>query len=264
MVVRRHLILLAAAVVTIAPFAWMVVTSLKQFPNVYRLWPLEFEWGNYGEAMAAAPFARYYLNTAVMTLGIVAGHLILDTLAAYAFARLRFPLRNTIFALLVATMLVPTFLTMLPAFDLVVRFGWYDTWAALIVPRLADVFGIVVLRTYMQTLPRELDEAALVDGAGRLRILWRIVVPLCRPALATVAVFSFLFGWNDFLWPLLVTADDATRTVQLGLSVFTSKYGPYPHLLMAGTVTAAVPAVVIFLFLQKALVRGLAGTGSKE
>ncbi|MEU6415329.1 carbohydrate ABC transporter permease [Microbispora sp. NPDC046933] len=265
--VPRHAVLLAASVVVVAPFCWMVTTSLKQFPHVNQppfLWPGEFEWGNYAEAMSAAPFARYYLNTAVMTLGIVAGHLVLDTLAAYALARLRFPGRNAIFLALVATMLVPTFLTMLPAFDLVVRLGWYDSWTGLIVPRLADAFGIVVLRAYMQTIPVELEQAARVDGAGRLRVLLRVIVPLCRPALATVAVFSFLFGWNDFLWPLLVTSDDDARTIQLGLAVFTGKYSPYPQLLMAGTVVAAIPAVGVFLVLQKALVRGLAATGVKE
>lgn len=265
--VLRHGALIVAAVVTVLPFCWMVTTSLKNLPDVYRppyLWPATFVWRNYPHALSAAPFARYYLNSVVMTVGIVAGHLVLDTLAAYAFARLRFPLRNAIFLTLVATMLVPTFLTVLPAFELTVRFGWFNSYAGLIVPRLADVFGIVVLRGFMQSIPRELDEAALVDGAGRLRILWRVIVPLCRPALSTVAVFSFLFGWNDFLWPLLVSADDSYRTIQLGLAVFLDKYGPYPQYLMAGTVIAAVPAVVVFLVLQRALVRGLAASGLKE
>lgn len=263
----RHAVLLIAAVVSILPFCWMITTSLKNLPDVNRppyLWPQTFSWHNYPHALSAAPFARYYLNTVIMTGGIVAGHLVLDTLAAYAFARLRFPLRNTIFLTLVATMLVPTFLTVLPAFELTVQFGWYNSYTGLIVPRLADVFGIVVLRGFMQSIPRDLDEAALIDGAGRLRVLVLIIVPLCRPALATVAVFSFLFGWNDFLWPLLVTGDDSRRTIQLGLSVFVDKYGPYPQYLMAGTVIAAVPALIIFAVLQRALVRGLATTGLKE
>jgi len=263
----RYAALTVACLATVLPFCWMVTTSLKNLPDVYRppyLWPATFVWSNYTHALSAAPFGRYYLNTVVMTAGIVAGHLVLDTLAAYALARLHFPLRNAIFLTLVATMLVPTFLTVLPAFTLTVQFGWFNSYAGLIIPRLADVFGIVVLRGFMQSIPRELDEAALVDGAGRLRILWQIIVPLCRPALATVAVFSFLYGWNDFLWPLLVSADDSYRTIQLGLSVFLDKYGPYPQYLMAGTVVAAVPAVAVFLILQRALVRGLAATGLKE
>jgi multiple sugar transport system permease protein len=263
----RHLLLVLLSLLVVAPFAWMITTSLKSLDKVNvapYLVPDQFEWGNYAKAVTAAPFAHYYLNSVVMTAGIVIGHIVCDTLAAYALSRLRFPGRDAIFIGLVATMLVPAFLTVLPAFDLVIRFGWYNSYAALILPRLADVFGIVVLRGFMLSLPMELDEAARIDGANRLQILLRILLPLCGPALASVAVFSFLFAWNDFLWPLLVTNDDQYRTVQVGLSVFTSKYGPFPNYLMAGTVIAATPAMVVFLYLQRGLVRGLAMTGGKE
>ncbi len=266
-VTGRHLLLVALSLLVVAPFAWMITTSLKSLDKVNvapYLIPHQFQWGNYAKAVTAAPFGHYYLNSVVMTLGIVAGHLVCDTLAAYALSRLRFPGRDAIFLGLVATMLVPAFLTVLPAFDLVIRFGWYNSYAALILPRLADVFGIVVLRGFMLSLPMELDEAARLDGANRVQILVRILLPLCKPALASVAVFSFLFAWNDFLWPLLVTSDDQYRTIQLGLSAFTSKYGPYPNYLMAGTVIAATPAIVIFLYLQRGIVRGLASTGVKE
>ena len=265
-VAGRHLLLAALSILVLAPFAWMVTTSLKDFSDVFHppyLWPQSFLWSNYARAWDAAPFAGYYLHSVVMTGGILAGHLVIDTLAAFAFARLRFPLRNTIFLVLVATMLVPQFVTILPAYDLIIRLGWFDSYAALIVPRLADVFGIVVLRAFMASIPVELDEAARLDGAGAWRVLCRIVLPLCRPALATVALFSFLYSWNDFLWPLLVTSDDSRRTIQLGLSAFTGKYGTYPQLLMAGTVTAAIPAVIIFLFVQRAFIRGVANTGLK-
>ncbi|MDR6862831.1 carbohydrate ABC transporter permease [Phycicoccus sp. 3266] len=265
--IGRHLLLAVLSLLTLAPFAWMLTTSLKSIDQVNKapyLLPRQFEVGNYSKALTAAPFAHYYLNSVVMTAGIVVGHLVCDTLAAYALARLRFPGRDAIFLGLVATMLVPAFLTVLPAFDLVIRFGWYNSYAALILPRLADVFGIVVLRGFMKSLPQELDEAARIDGANRMQILTRILLPLCKPALASVAVFSFLFAWNDFLWPLLVTNDDQYRTVQIGLSVFTNKYGPWPNYLMAGTVIAAAPAIALFLYLQRGIVRGLASTGVKE
>ncbi len=265
-ITARHVLLAALSVLVVAPFAWMVTTSLKDYADVFHapyLWPQSFMWANYLKAWEAAPFGRYYVNSAVMTGGILAGHLVIDTLAGYAFARLRFPFRNTIFLLLVATMLVPQFVTILPAYDLVIKLGWFDSYAALIVPRLADVFGIVVLRAFMASIPGELDDAARLDGAGAWRILTAVVLPLCRPALATVAMFSFLYSWNDFLWPLLVTSDDARRTIQLGLSAFSGKYGTYPQLLMAGTVTAALPAVVSFLFVQRAFIRGVANTGLK-
>lgn len=265
--VGRHILLIGLSLLVIAPFAWMITTSLKSIDQVNKapyLLPHQFEFGNYAHALTAAPFARYYLNSVVMTVGIVVGHIVLDTLAAYALARLRFPGRDAIFLGLVATMLIPSFLTVLPAFDLVIKFGWFNSYAALIVPRLADVFGIVVLRGFLKSLPMELDEAARIDGANRMQILTRVLLPLCKPALASVAVFSFLFAWNDFLWPLLVTSDDQYRTIQLGLSAFTNKYGPYPNYLMAGTVIAATPAIAIFLHLQRSLVRGLASTGVKE
>lgn len=265
--VGRHTLLAGLSLLVVAPFAWMVTTSLKSLDRVNvgpYLVPRQLEWDNYAHALTAAPFARYYLNSIVMTVGIVLGHLVCDTLAAYALARLRFRGREAVFLGLVATMLVPSFLTVLPAFDLVIRFGWYNTYAALVVPRLADVFGIVVLRGYLRSLPLELDEAARLDGANRIQVLVKVLLPLCKPALASVAVFSFLFSWNDFLWPLLVTNDDQHRTIQLGLSVFTSKYSPYPNYLMAGTVVAATPAIVLFLYLQRSLVRGLASTGVKE
>lgn len=265
--VARHAALAASSILVVAPFAWMITTSLKSIDQVNNppyFFPRQWEWHNYSQAVTAAPFARYYLNTVVMTAGIVLGHVVLDTMAAYALARLRFPFRNAIFLGLIATMLVPSFLTVLPAFDLIIKLGWYNSYAALIVPRLADVFGIVVMRSYLLTLPRELDEAAALDGAGRVQTLVRVLLPLCTPALASVTVFSFLFAWNDFLWPLLVTSDDQYRVIQLGLAVFTNKYGPYPHYLMAGTVIAATPAILIFLYLQRNLVQGLAATGVKE
>lgn len=266
-VIIRHVVLLFCSLLVVAPFAWMITTSLKSIDQVNNppyFFPRQWEWGNYAQAMVSAPFARYYLNTLIMTAGIVIGHIVLDTLAAFALARLRFPGRNAVFMGLIATMLVPAFLTVLPAFDLIIRLGWYNSFAALIIPRIADVFGIVVMRSYLLSLPRELDEAAAIDGANRMQILARILLPLCTPAIASVTVFSFLFAWNDFLWPLLVTNDDQYRVIQLGLSAFTSKYGPYPHYLMAGTVIAAVPAILIFLYLQRNLVQGLASTGVKE
>lgn len=262
-----HIALIAMGFVTLIPFAWMITTSLKSFGNVYSppfLFPGEFEWHNYIDSFKEAPFARYYFNSVVMTVGIVCGHMIFNSMAAYAFARLHFPFKNTIFLALVGTMLVPVFLQILPAYELIVDLGWYDTYAALIVPRLADVFGIVVLRAYFQTIPREYEEAAFIDGAGRIRIFFSILLPLAKPALATVAVFSFLFSWNDFLWPLIVTADEQLRTIQLGLATFQDKYSPYPQLLMAGTVVAAIPAVLIFMRLQKALIRGMTDSGVKE
>ena len=160
--------------------------------------------------------------------------------------------------------MVPIFVTVIPAYAIVSSLGWIDTFAALIVPRLADVFGIILLRQYFSTIPMELDEAARMDGCSSWQIYWRIIIPLAKPALATLAIFSFLFAWNDFLWPLLVTNAEEMRTIQIGLNGFVGRYGTSWNYLMAGTITATLPSVVVFLFFQKALERGIAATGLKD
>ncbi|MBN9606885.1 MAG: carbohydrate ABC transporter permease [Actinomycetales bacterium] len=263
----RHAVLIAGAAVVVVPFLWMFTTSLQTRAETYTndsILPTSWHWENYVTAWQAAPFGQYYLNSLVMATGIVAGHLVLDALAAYAFARLDFPLKRALFTVLLAALMVPTFVTIIPAYSLVASFGWIDSYAGLIVPRLADVFGIILLRQYFSTIPVELEEAARIDGCSRLGIFWRIVVPLARPAFATLAIFSFLFAWNDFLWPLLVTNSDDLRTIQIGLSAFVGRYGTSWNYLMAGTLTATVPSIVVFMIFQRALVRGIAMTGVKD
>lgn len=260
----RHTLLALGSATVIVPFVWMFLTSVKKRSEVFtRFWPTEWHWENYVHAWQAAPFERYYLNSIVMTVGIVAGHVVLDSLAAYAFARLRFPAKNPIFLVLLATMMVPQFVTIIPAFSLVVQLHWTDTYWALIVPRLADVFGIVLLRQYFATIPREIEEAARLDGCGRVRTFVQVVVPLSSASLATLAIFAMLFAWNDFLWPLLVTNGDEMRTIQIGLAAFQGRYATSWNYLMAGTLTSAIPTIVMFLIFQRALIRGVAGTGVK-
>lgn len=263
----RHIVLIAGSLLVVLPFLWMFTTSLQSRAETYTntsLLPTSWHWENYAKAWDAAPFGQYYLNSIVMAAGIVAGHLVLDGLAAYAFARLRFPLRNVIFVVLLAALLVPTFVTVIPAYSLVASFRWIDSYAALIVPRLADVFGIVLLRQYFSSIPLELEDAARIDGCSRAGTFFRIIVPLSKPAFATLAIFSFLFAWNDFLWPLLVTNTDQFRTIQIGLSAFQGRYGTSWNYLMAGTLTATVPSIIVFMFFQRALVRGVAASGLKD
>lgn len=266
-VLVRHAVLLAGAAVVVVPFLWMFTTSLQTRAETYTntsILPTSWHWENYLRAWQSAPFLQYYTNSLIMAAGIVAGHLVFDSLAAYAFARLEFPFKRTIFTLLLAGLMVPTFVTVIPAYAIVADLGWIDSFAGLIVPRLADVFGIILLRQYFATIPTELEEAARIDGCSRAGTFWRIIVPLSGPAFATLAIFSFLFAWNDFLWPLLVTNNDDMRTIQIGLSSFVGRYGTSWNYLMAGTLTATVPSIIVFLFFQRALVRGIATTGLKE
>lgn len=263
----RHLILIVGAAFVVVPFLWMFTTSLQSRAETYTntsILPSSWHWENYVHAWEAVPFGQYYLNSIIMAVGIVTGHLVLDALAAYAFARLEFPLKNVIFVILLAALMVPTFVTIIPAYAIVADLGWIDSYAGLIVPRLADVFGIILLRQYFASIPLELEDAARIDGCGRIGTFFRIIVPLSTPAFATLAIFSFLFAWNDFLWPLLVTNTDEVRTIQIGLASFVGRYGTSWNYLMAGTLTATIPSIVVFLIFQRALVRGIAATGMKD
>jgi len=263
----RHAILLIGSLAVVLPFLWMFTTSLQSRAETYTntsILPTSWHWENYAHAWEAAPFGQYYISSVIMAVGIVSGHLVLDALSAYAFARLNFPGRNAIFMVLLAALMVPTFVTIIPAYTIVADLGWIDSYAGLIVPRLADVFGIILLRQYFMSIPQEIEDAARIDGCSRIGTFFRIIVPLSMPAFATLAIFSFLFAWNDFLWPLLVTNTDEVRTIQIGLSSFVGRYGTSWNYLMAGTLTATVPSIIVFLFFQRALVRGIATTGLKD
>ncbi|MGE5583986.1 MAG: carbohydrate ABC transporter permease [Bacillota bacterium] len=262
----RQLVLLCGAVLVVAPFLWSITTSLKPIRETFAppyLYPVHLEWRNYVDAWQAAPFARYYLNTAIMTAGIVGGQIAFAALSAYAFARLRFPGRDALFLVFLGTMMVPFYVLLIPSYLIVERLGWVDTYWALVVPRAVSAFGIFLMRQAFLAVPRELDEAALIDGCSRLGILWRVVLPLSRPAVATLGVFAFLFSWNDFLWPMIVSRSPEMYTIQVGLQVFMGKYGTQWVKLMAGVVTSTIPALFLFLLAQSYLVKGMATSGLK-
>ncbi len=265
MLVYSVLLLLAASM--LVPFLWMLSTSLMTDLEVFqyppRLLPKEPRWANYAEALTYQPFDRFFLNTAVVTAFSVAGQLLFCSMAAYAFARLRFRWRDRIFALYLATMMVPAIVTLIPTFLLIATFGWMNTYYALITPYLSSVWGIFLLRQYLLTLPRDLEDAARIDGAGEFTIYWRVVLPLAKPALATLAVFAFMNSWKDFLWPLIVTNQTEMRTVEVGIAAFSSMYKiDWTHQ-MAAAVVVMLPIVLVFFLAQRYFVRGISLTGFK-
>jgi multiple sugar transport system permease protein len=207
------------------------------------------------------PFARFFLNSLVTAGGVTALQLVTSSLAAYAFARLRLPGRDLLFLLYLATLIVPFEILIIPDFLIVRQLGWIDTFAALIIPRSFSAFGVFLLRQFFLTLPRELDDAALMDGASRLRIFRHVVVPLSLPALTTLAIFTFLGEWTLLLWPLVVTNSNDMMTLSVGLATFQGQYGTQWNLMMAGSAIAIVPVLVIFLFGQKYFVRSVVTTG---
>ena len=261
-----HLVLLTGAFVSAMPFLWMVTTALKPEGALYSpplLLPTHFEWSNFVKAWQAAPFLRFFFNSAVMTLGITLGQTLFSAMAGYAFARLKFPGRDALFFLVLGTMMIPFPVTLIPSFLIIANLGWLDTYQALIVPRVVSAFAIFLFRQFFLSIPPELEEAALIDGANRVTIFLRIVLPLSGPVIAASAVFSFLFAWNDFLWPLIVTNSTEMRPIQVGLAFFQGQYGTFWTLLMAATLIATLPAILAFLLAQRRFIEGITSSGLK-
>ena len=263
-----HAVLLLGAFVSIFPFYWMIVTSFKSNSEAIAqpptFIPREWIFENYTLAWLAAPFGRYYVNTLVVTAGWVVGVVVVSALAAYAFARMEFAGKDILFAALLATMMIPSDVTLIPNFIIVTKWlGWYNTFQAQIVPSIGSVFAIFLLRQFFMTVPKELEEASHIDGCSRLRFLWAILLPLSVPALITVALMNFLAAWNAFLWPLLVTSSPEMRPIQLGLIVFQTEAGGRYAELMAASTMVILPTVAVFLVAQKYFVEGIARTGLK-
>jgi multiple sugar transport system permease protein len=250
----------------VTPLLWMVMTSIqtpdeaRRFPPVL---PSGIHWQNYTDAINAAPFGRFFLNSALVTGATVLGNLVLCSLAGYAFARFRFFGRDVLFVLLLATLMIPFQVVMIPIFMIMRELGLVDSLGALILPNLVTPFGIFLMRQFFRTLPIELEEAARIDGCSRLGTLIRIVLPLSGPALATLAVISFLWNWNDFLWPLVVIQSEHNMTLQLGLSTFQGAHSTAWTLLMAGNVLAVLPMLLAFVLAQRQFVNSIASAGIK-
>ncbi|NOZ73005.1 MAG: carbohydrate ABC transporter permease [Chloroflexi bacterium] len=263
--VLLHLLLLSGSVVMLLPFLWMLSTSLKTPQEIFTFpptWiPHPIAWENYRETVTIMPFGRFYLNSFIVAVAVTGLQLLTSSLAAFAFARLRFPGRDALFLLYLATLMVPFQVTMIPNFILIRLLGWYDSYQALILPPAFSAFSTFLLRQYFLGIPLDLDEAARMDGASSFRIWWQIILPLSGPALAALAIFTFLASWNDFLWPLIITSSPQMRTLPVGLSAFQGQYNVQWHLLMAGAVIALLPVLVIYSFAQKWFVRGITLSG---
>lgn len=217
---------------------------------------------NYFETFRQIPFGRFYLNSLIVATGTVLLQILTASLAAFAFARLRFWGRETIFLLYLATLMIPFQVTMIPNYIVIARFlQWRDTYQALILPSAFSAFSTFLLRQYFKGIPLDLDEAARMDGAGSFRLWWQVIMPLSGPVLATLAIFNFQASWNDFLWPLIITSKETMRTIPIGLASFQGQYQTEWHLLMAGAVIALLPVLVIYVLGQNWFVRGITLTG---
>jgi len=262
-----YVLLIVMSAATAFPFVWMVGTALKSPQEILAypptLWPHEPRWENFVAVFDRVPFLRFYLNSIVVTCLITLWQVVTSALAGYAFARLNFPFKRALFTAYIATLIIPGEVTMLPLFLLVSRLGWIDTYQGLTVPFLASAFAVFFLRQFFLTIPHELEEAARLDGAGRWRVLLQIVLPLARPALATITLFIFLSEWDNYLWPLIVTNSETMRTLPIGLRYFVEESGSQLNLMMAGAVMAVMPILLLFFMAQRQFIEGIAMTGSK-
>ncbi len=263
-----HIILILFVLGALFPFYWMISTSVKtlseslQSPPTFI--PQNAEIQNYSRAFHTAPFGRYFVNTLFIALTTVFFNLLTSVLAAYAFSSTEFPGKRVIFAFLLTTLMIPFEVTLIPNFILIKNLHLYNTYWAQIVPWAAGTFGIFLVRQFFLSIPKEIFEAAVIDGASQWGILWKVAVPLARPALVTLALFSFIGSWNSFVWPLIVTTSDSVRPIQVGLRQLTNDAGnnDFP-LLMAGTALTIVPIAILYFFVQRQLIEGVASSGVK-
>lgn len=263
-----YILLVLGGIVCVFPFLWMLSTSLKTAPQVF-VYPIKWipepiVWRNYIDAWQAANFSRFYFNSAYISALSIIGAVISCSLAAYGFARLSFPGRDILFVLVLATMMLPNHVTIIPLFIIYRTLGWLDTHLPLYVPYFfAPPFFVFLMRQYFLSLPPDLEDAARIDGCNRLQILTYIFLPLAKPAITAVAIFVFIDTWNEFFMPLIVITSRTLYTVQLGLMTFRGEFSTEWNLLMAASVTALLPCLIVFFLFQRYFIRGLALSGLK-
>lgn len=263
--------LTVVSLIMLIPFLWMLSTSFKRPQDIFtyppQLIPQVFQFQNYVDVFTLIPFHRFYFNSVYISFVVVAGTVFFASLAGYAFAKIPFTGRNAVFLVLLSAMMIPHEVTAIPMFLFMRDLGWIDTHLPLILLPIfgaSGVFGIFVMRQFFITVPTELEEAAMIDGCSRFRIYWTIMLPIARPGMATLTIFTFVSIWNEFFDPLIFINTRELMTLPLGLSLFTDEVGTSWHYLMSATVMATVPLLIVFFMAQKRFIEGVAMTGLKE
>lgn len=264
----RIVLLLVVAALFLAPALWMISSSLKPDYEIFAtpptLWPTSPRWQNYAEALTSLPFGRFAINTLIIAFSTIVGHLLSCSIVAYGFARLNGPGKGFFFVLMLSTLMLPYPVTMVPLFIIFSKLGLINSFIPLILPAFfGNAFYIFLLRQSFKQIPVDLEDAARLDGAGTLHVLLNVILPLSRPALATVAIFTFQAAWNDFLGPLIFLHDQSLYTLQLGLSLFRGAYNVQWAYLMAASLVVTLPVIAIFFIAQKSFIEGVGFTGTK-
>ena len=262
-----YVIVIGYAVVTIGPFLWSVFTSFKMTPDINTLWvPLErLTLENFENIVLSDeyPFARWFWNSLLVAVIVTAGNVVFNSMAGYALARIPFPGRKALFLTILAVMMVPGQVILVPMYILLSNLGWINTYAGLTIPFLTQSFGIFLMRQFFLSIPRELEEAGFLDGLSRWGVFWRIVMPLAKPALAAQVIFMFLGNWNSFMWPNLLTSSEEMYTLPVGLNSLYGEYDAFWNHVLAGAMFMTVPMIIVFLIFQRHFIKGLATTGIK-
>ena len=262
-----YVILILSIGILVYPFIWMILTAFKPDTDLYVYPPLFFPrtWylGNFSRVFELIPFGRYYLNSLFVTAIGVVSQVAISIFAAYPLARLRFPLKNAVFTFVLLTMLMPFVVTMIPTFLIVAKFGWINTYKGIIVPLLFSGFSIIFLRQFFLAIPKDLEDSAKLDGCGYLRILFHVIIPNTKEGISTITLFSFLTWWRQYLWPLIVINTTDIRTLPIGLKFLLSDGGKEYNILMAASVMAIIPVVVMYILLEKQFIKSVTFTGIK-
>jgi multiple sugar transport system permease protein len=262
-----YLVLIVLALLALLPFLYMISLSLQTEADTFAgnpvLFPSQPQFSNYVDIWQKAPFARFFLNSAIVAGAITLSHLFFDPLAGYVFAKFEFPLKNVIFLFVLGTLMIPFFVRMIPLYTMMAGVGWLNTYQGLIVPFLMSAYGIFLMRQFIQPLPFELIDAARIDGCSEFRIYWRVILPQIKPALATLGLFTFVYSWDEFLWPLVAINSVEMRTMTTGLTLFNNEFFSEWQYIATGSTILFIPILILFLLTQRYFVEGIAITGMK-
>lgn len=263
-----HAVLIIGVLLTIVPFVWMILTSFKTTGEATHIpviiIPKSFHFNNYRDALSTLPFGSFYFNTVVSTVVKTLGQLLFCSMAAYAFARIEFPFRDVIFVAILSVLMVPGQIFLMPQYMIMQKLGLLDSITALILPGLFSAFGTFLLRQFFLTLPSELEEAAILDGCNHFQIYYKVLLPLAKPGMVALAIFTVLNCWNDLMWPLIVNSSVEKMTLSAGLSSLQGQHSTNYPILMAGSIMAIWPMILAFIIFQKSFIEGIAFTGSKS
>ncbi|MCL4424579.1 MAG: carbohydrate ABC transporter permease [Actinobacteria bacterium] len=266
--VTQYAVLLIIAFFILIPLYWMVITALKERNEVFALpikwWPSRLHWENFAEGLSQRPFGQYFWNSLMVTSVITVGTVFFSALAGYSLAKFHYRGRQAFFLLILSTMMIPFQVVMLPLYLLVRQLGWLNTYWGLIVPYAMSAFGVFLMRQHILQLPDDFIHAARIDGCSEFGIFWRIILPMSRPAISALAIFTFMLNWDNFLWPLMVVSKDTYRTLPLGIMFFENAYQTQYHLLMAVSLLSMLPVLIVFFILQREFINGMVASGLKD